>query len=137
MRPTLFIVTALAAALLVPVAAAQTVDPEFTKARAARNRALENGDAATFAHHTAERFIVSGGGRGELEDKAQRVARHTAQGPRPVYEDERIIPYGDDMVILSWRQKGQNGASRTMEVWVKEDGVWKCAAVQISRIDPR
>jgi hypothetical protein len=133
----LFTAAALGVLLYAPVVSGQTVDPEFTKARAARNRALENGDAATFAHHTAEKFIVSGGGRGDLEDKAQRVARHRAQGPRPAYEDERIIPYGDDMVILSWRQKGANGASRTMEVWVKEDGIWKCAAVQISRVEPR
>jgi hypothetical protein len=121
--------TSLAAA---QTAAVPKLDPEFLKARQARIDALSNGDAETFARYTSEKFIVIDGNPDEVQNKAQRIARHRAVGTQPPREDERIIPYNNDTVVLSWRQTGPNGAAnRILEVWVKEDGMWRCGVVQM------
>src|SRR6185436_6520661 len=100
-------------------ALAQKVDPEFIKARQARIQAMNTGDQAAFDRYTADDFFVVGG-TGVLESRAQRVARAnvTRQPPAP-YLDEKITPYGDDTVVLSWSTSGQGGGSRMLEVWVK------------------
>ena len=115
---------------------AQQIDPEFTKAREARNEALATGDKATLERYTADTFIVTGP-TGRVEDKAQRVGR----GDKPVgqntapREDETITPYGDDTIVLTWRQGNpRGGGMRFLEVWVEESGMWKAAAVQLTMI---
>jgi hypothetical protein len=113
---------------------AQKIDPEFLKARQARVQALDKGDQAALERYTADEFIVTGP-TGIVENKAQRVGR--ANKPQPqtaAFEDEKITPYGDDTVILTWRQSQGQGGARFLEVWVKEGGAWKVAAVQITPI---
>lgn len=136
MRATVsFAIAALIMCAAAP-ALAQKVDPEFLKARQARIQAMNQGDQAAFDRYTADAFFVVGG-TGTLESRAQRVARAnvTRQPPAP-YLDEKITPYGDDTVILSWRTSGQGGGSRMLEVWVKERGTWRTAAVQTTPIQP-
>jgi hypothetical protein len=98
---------------------------------------LNKGDQAAFERYTADEFIVTGP-TGNVENKAQRVARaNRAQQQPTAFEDEKVTPYGDDTVILTWRQSGQGGGgTRFLEVWVKERGMWKVAAVQITPIQP-
>jgi Domain of unknown function (DUF4440) len=118
-----------------PALAQNKVDPEFLKARQGRIEALNKGDQAAFERYTADEFIVTGP-TGAVENKAQRVARaNRAQQQPAAFEDEKITPYGDNTVILTWRQSGQGGGgTRFLEVWVKERGMWKVAAVQITPI---
>ena len=119
---------------------AQQIDPEFTKAREVRTEALATGDQAALERYTADAFIVTGP-TGRVEDKAQRVGR----GDKPVgqnpatLEDETITPYGDDTVVLTWRTSNPGGGGmRFLEVWVRERGTWKVAAVQLTSIrDPQ
>lgn len=131
------IASVLSALIIVPAAYAQRVDPEFLKARQARIDALSKGDQAAFERYTADEFIVAGPS-GTVENKAQRVARANRAQPQPdKFDDEKITPYGDDTVILTWRGGGGNGpGARFLEVWVKERGMWKVAAVQITPIQP-
>jgi hypothetical protein len=136
MRPAICLAAAVLVTLVTFSAAyAQRVDPEFLKARQARIQALDKGDQAAFERYTADEFIVTGP-TGNVENKAQRVARaNKAQPQTATFEDEKITPYGDDTVILTWRQsQGQGGGARFLEVWVKERGMWKVAAVQITPI---
>jgi hypothetical protein len=115
-------------------ASAQKLDPEFLKAREAREQALDKGDQTAFGRYTADDFFAVGG-TGVREDRAQRVARaNVARRAPAVYLDEKITLYGDNTVILSWRTNAQNGEARTMEVWIKEKGLWKVAAVQVTPI---
>jgi hypothetical protein len=132
-------VSCLAAALLITLVYisdgyAQKVDPEFVKARQARTQAIDKGDQATFERYTADEFIVTGP-TGNVENKEQRVGRANKPLPQSAtLEDEKITPYGDDTVILTWRQSQGQGGARFLEVWVKEQGSWKVAAVQITPI---
>lgn len=124
------ITTALIAFVLTPVLAAQAIDPEFRKAREARTTAIRTGDQATFDRLTADNFTATGP-TGVIENRTQRVGRAT----RPIVdsgspEEEKITAYGDDTVVLTWRQ----GATRFLEIWVKERGAWKVAAVQLTPI---
>jgi hypothetical protein len=111
---------------------AQTVDPEFTRARQARNDAIRTGDKATFDKYTAEKFMVVGP-TGAVETREQRVGRADKALPQnATLEEERITPYANgNVVILNWRQ----GTNRFIEVWAKENGSWKTAAVQITKIE--
>lgn len=111
---------------------AQTTDPEFQKARKARADAIRTGDQATFDRYTTENFTATGPS-GAIENRAQRVARATRAIPDngSALEEEKISPYGDT-IVLTWRQ----GMNRFLEVWVKDKGVWKVAAVQLTPIKP-
>jgi hypothetical protein len=129
-------VSALISLAIVPAAYPQRIDPGFLKARQARIEALSKGDKAAFERYTAEEFIVTGP-TGAVENKAQRVARADHAQPQPEkFDNEKMTPYGDDTVILTWSQPGQGGGTgaRFLEVWVKERGMWKVAAVQITPI---
>jgi hypothetical protein len=123
---------AFVAALAVASASAQTIDPEFTRARQTRNDAIRAGDKATFDKYTTEKFMVVGP-TGADETREQRVGR--ADKPLPgggTFEEEHITPYANgNVVILNWKQ----GTNRFIEVWAKENGIWKTAAVQITKIE--
>ena len=135
MRSALSLTTAVLITLAcVSHASAQKLDPAFLKARQERIDALSKGDKTAFERFTADEFIVTGP-TGAVENKAQRVGRADRPQPQPsTFEDEKMTPYGDDMVVLTWRQSQGQGAARFLEVWVKERGSWKVAAVQITPV---
>ena len=115
-------------------AAAQQPDPEFTKARQARADAIRTGDKATFDRLTTANFTATNPA-GVRESRAERVGRadkpQGGPGAPAALEEEMISVYGDT-VVLNWKA----GNNRFMEVWVKDRGTWKCAAVQITPIRP-
>ena len=128
-----FALVLLAAVVFAPLAAAQQVDPEFVKARQARSVAIQKGDKATFDRMTTANFLVVNAA-GVVETREQRVGR--ADKPLPGGggmggEEEKVSVYGDT-VVLNWKQ----GNNRFIEVWVKEGGTWKVAAVQMTPIAP-
>ena|SRR5437867_4723338 len=136
MRAALSLATTILMMSAAVPALAQKVDPEFLKARDARGQAMDKGDQAAFARYTADDFFVVGG-TGVLESRAQRVARaNVARQAQVPSLDEKITPYGDNTVILSWRTNNPTGGSRMLEVWVKQRGMWKVAAVQTTPIQP-
>lgn len=123
----------LAALAFAPAAAAQQPDPEFVKARQARSVAIQKGDKATFDRMTTANFLVVNAA-GVVETREQRVGR--ADKPLPGGggmggEEEKVSVYGDT-VVLNWKQ----GNNRFIEVWVKDAGQWKVAAVQMTPIAP-
>jgi hypothetical protein len=130
---TAYALVLFATLVFAPGAAAQQPDPEFVKARQARSVAIQKGDKATFDRMTTANFLVVNA-RGVVETREQRVGR--ADKPLPGGggtggEEEKVSVYGDT-VVLTWKQ----GNNRFIEVWVKEGGMWKVAAVQMTPIAP-
>lgn len=128
-------------AISASVASAQQIDPAFTKARAERTQAMRAGDKATFDKLTADTFIVTDP-TGRVENKAERGARvvppaNPPQGQPAPLMNEKIHPYNNgNAIVLTWQAQQQGQTAHFLEVWVKEGGQWKVAAVQISRPVP-
>lgn len=126
-------------AISASVASAQQIDPAFHKARQERTEALRVGDKATFDRLTAETFIVTDP-TGRVENKAERGGRVAppATPPPPAavppLANEKIHPYNNgNTIVLTWTAQQQGQTAHFLEVWVKEGGQWKVAAVQINR----
>ena len=103
------------------------------------------GDVAFLARTLAEDFIGIGP-RGFILTKDEWLARHKSGDLR--YEsfglDEvRIRVYGDAAVLtgresvkLKYRGEDQQAELRTTEIFVKRDGRWRLAGLQLSPIAP-
>lgn len=125
------------------VVSAQSVDPAFQKARQERNAAMRTGDMDAFNKYTTDNFLVVDP-TGRVENKQERGARVAAAknnpppaggGGQPQLLDEKIDVYGNS-VVLNWHAPGpQAREMHFTEVWVKQDGTWKCATAHIS-MDP-
>jgi len=113
---------------------AQSLDPAFQKARALRDNALYNGDVAIYERYTTDRFIVvDPTGIRLMEEQRARVieTKQHPLGPPPPRHDEKIDVYGG-MIILNWNQDAGGKPLDIMEIWIKENGTWKCAAAHAS-----
>jgi hypothetical protein len=66
---------------------------------------------------------------GIMMTKAERLAQFKAQKPTAFAPrtQERIVRYGDTYVA-----RFLSGGTWILEVWVREDGRWKAAAVQVT-----
>lgn len=127
--------------LSAPIVSAQSIDPAFQKAREERDQSIRAADVAVYDKYTTDNFIVvdQNGNVRTLADqnarfKAQSSRPPTAQAqtPPPAHMGEKIDVYGDT-IILNWAQmNNQGGTSRLTEVWVKQNGTWKCAAAHAS-----
>jgi len=107
--------------------------------------AERKGDVAFLAHTLAADFIGIGP-RGFMLTKDEWLARHKSGDLR--YEsfelDEvKIRVYGDAAVLtgrettkVKYRGQDQQGQFRTTEVFVKQDGRWRLAGLQLSPIAP-
>jgi ketosteroid isomerase-like protein len=121
---------------------AQSPEPAFLKAREERDQSIRTADAAVYNKYTTDKFIVVDQ-NGNVRNLADQDARFKAQAGRPPnaqaqpaapHMEEKIDVYGDT-VVLNWAQKNNQGAtSRFTEVWVKENGTWKCAAAHASAV---
>jgi ketosteroid isomerase-like protein len=131
--------------LSAPIVCAQSPEPAFTKAREERDQSIRAADAATYDKYTTDKFIVvdQNGNVRNLSDQnarfqaqAGRPPNAQAQQPQAPHMEEKIDVYGNT-VVLNWAQKNNQGAtSRFTEVWVKENGIWKCAAAHASLVAP-
>ena len=107
--------------------------------------AERKGDVAFLAHTLADDFVGIGP-RGFILTKDEWLARHKSGDLR--YEsfelDEvKIRVYGDAAVLtgrettkVKYRGQDQQGQFRTTEVFVKQDGRWRLAGLQLSPIAP-
>ncbi|HEY2066318.1 MAG TPA: DUF4440 domain-containing protein [Gemmatimonadaceae bacterium] len=107
------------------------------KASDARTEALRAGNAREWARYTTDDFTVTGT-HGTVTTKAQRIAEidgHPATGTPPTIADRRWREHGS-AVIETFSSTGSAGnATRIMSVWVRDGGLWKVAAVQLTAVD--
>jgi hypothetical protein len=111
---------------------------ELTKARAERGAAMAAGDRAVFDKLTTEQFYVVDP-TGRVENKAERGARVVPPtnpgrggGPAPLI-NEKVSLYNNDMAVATWDANQGGAVTHFMEIWVKDGGQWKCAAVSLNR----
>ena len=100
-----------------------------------RARAEREGDADAFARFTTDNFVLITA-RGELIDKTARVERVRSGAPRTeaVSGVERVRMFGGSVAIRTRLATRPDGQVRLTTVWVKEDGQWKVASTQVTRV---
>ena len=101
------------------------------RARAERER---DGDA--FARLTTDNFLLINT-RGEILDKAARVAQVREGQPRfeAVPTAERVRVFGDTAIRTRLAKRPDGTEVRFTTVWVREDGQWKVASTQSTRVE--
>ena len=121
------------------------MEENLEKLAQALTNAERKGDVAFLAHTLADDFVGIGP-RGFILTKDEWLARHKSGDLR--YEsfelDEvKIRVYGDAAVLtgrettkVKYRGQDQQGQFRTTEVFVKQDGRWRLAGLQLSPIAP-
>ena len=121
---------AAALALGVSSRGADQVPADLQEAIRLRGEAVAKKDAATWDRLTAADFTtVLEDGR--LQTKTERLAQLRREKPEPLPPkplQERFSTHGDTVIQ---RTQGQD-RSWIITVWVKDAGVWRVAAVQIT-----
>ena len=108
-------------------ATAQT-PAELRAAMGARDSAIANGDATTWDRLTASTFTVVQED-GVMMTRAERLAQFKTQKPT-AFEPrtrERVVRHGE-----AYLARYLSGGLWILELWVREDGRWKVAAVQVT-----
>lgn len=113
------------------------IDPELEAAMHERARSEREADVETFARLTTDDFVLVNT-RGQLLDKSARIAQ-VREGRQPRFEAisaaERVRMYGADTALRTRVATRPDGTQvRMMTVWVKQDGQWKVASTQVTRI---
>ena|SRR3989442_1106318 len=119
---------------LLPTGVAAQVPAELLEAMRARDLAVAKADVASWDRLTTEDFTVVTPD-GTMLTKAERLAQLKQQKPdtlRPVLQ-ERVTRYGDTAVRRIRRPSGA-GEVWIMDVWVKDAGRWRVAAVQVTGV---
>jgi ketosteroid isomerase-like protein len=118
---------------------AQTLDPTFDKARAARGAAITAGDREGFMRYTTDDFVYVTL-EGQVMTRDQRAAANQSNNERPArppLTDAKVRVYGDT-IITSGRGalsvRGIMQPVRVVQVWVKRDGDWKVAHAQDTHV---
>jgi hypothetical protein len=110
------------------VAVAQSVPSDLTAAIGARQAALATGDEQAWARYTTDDFRVINVD-GVVATKAERLAVIKGRkAPPPTPVEETVRTYGDAAIRTV---RAQNWVT---EVWVKQNGQWRVAAVSFSPI---
>ena len=119
--------TLVALGWIASVATAQT-PAVLRAAMGARDSAIAKVDAAAWDGLTASAFTVVQED-GVMMTKAERLTQFKAQKPTPFEPRtrERVVRYGDAYVA-----RYLSGGAWILELWVREDGRWKAAAVQVT-----
>ena len=120
-------VTLVALGLIASAATAQT-PADLRAAMGARDSAIANIDAAAWDRLTASAFTVVQED-GVMMTKAERLTQFKAQKPTPFEPRTRdhVVRYGDAYIA-----RYLTGGVWILELWVREDGRWKAAAVQVT-----
>ena len=140
MRTTLVAgLLAVAAVVVNPPAASGQGQPEkaLQDASATRVKAIASGDAEGWGKYTTDDFMVILAD-GNMKTKAQRMTEIKGTTTPPAGADTPADP--------KWRMYGPNTAISTQQatldgkptwitnVWVKQEGAWKVATVQLTNI---
>ena len=113
---------------LVPAPLAAQVPAELRDAIRARDEAIAKADASTWDRLTAPSFtVVAEDGR--MMTKAQRLAELRKQKSEPpvAATQEQFDRFGDAVV-----RRFRSGDLWVLDVWVREQGSWRVAAVQLT-----
>ena len=119
--------TVVALGLIASAATAQS-PADLRAAMGTRDSAIAKVDAAAWDRLTASTFTVVQED-GVMMTKAERLTQFKAQKPT-AFEPrtrERVVRYGDAYVA-----RYLSGGAWILEFWVREDGRWKTAAVQVT-----
>jgi Domain of unknown function (DUF4440) len=126
---------ALCLAVVLPIPGFGQSDPTLKKAVDARQAAQWAGNAEEWGKYTTDDFLVTGAD-GVVKTKQQRmteIAGHPITTPAPSPTDDKWRQYGTTAIRTS--SVVINGKpTRLTTVWVKQQGVWKVAAVQLTNI---
>ena len=127
-------VAALVALISTPTLSPAQVPPPADLRAAARARwdALSRADAATWDRLTADSFTVTFP-NGQVLTKADRIPQIKAQQPTQPQPFEREHYQS---VRNGFVHRYRSGDAAVMEVWTKERGAWRVAAVQVATVDP-
>lgn len=122
----------LSLAALSVLSPAQTPPEELREAMRTRLEAVWKKDAVTWARLTADEFTVVVP-EGRLLNKAERLAALKTEKPEPVHavEQEQIRVYGETAV-----HRFIDGHEWILEVWVRQNGVWRVVATQVNFARP-
>lgn len=117
-------------AIASPVWAQGQSPPDLRAAMGARDSALARVEATAWDRQTASTFTVVQED-GVMMTKAERLAQIRTQKPtafRPRIR-EHVARYGDAYVA-----RYLDDGKWILELWVREDGRWKVAAVQVTTV---
>ena len=128
-RTTVFAVLLLAA---LPALSKAQAPPQLRKAMHARLEAVWKKDAVTWARFTADEFTMVDP-EGTLMNKGERLAALKAEKPEPVHalRREEIRAYGGTVL-----HRFIDGHEWVLEVWVRQNGVWRVVAAQVNIAKP-
>src|SRR5262245_28996573 len=109
---------------------AAEIPADLQQAIRLRDEAVAKKDAPTWDRLTTSRFITVRP-EGKLMNKAERLAQLKAEKAqaRPKPKQEQFIRYGDTVL----RQLQEADGTLWIDVWVKEDEVWRVASGQGTR----
>ena len=126
---------ALCLAVVLPILGFGQSDPTLKKAVDARQAAQWAGNAEEWGKYTTDDFLVTGAD-GVVKTKQQRmtdIAGHPITTPAASPTDDKWRHYGTTAIRTS--SVVINGKpTRLTTVWVKQQGAWKVAAVQLTNI---
>jgi ketosteroid isomerase-like protein len=114
---------------------AQSVPADLQKAIEARGQTLRTADADAWGRLTTDDFVVINPD-GTVVTKKQRMEQIKASKPNPTpgkSSEQQTRVYGDAAVLTNL-QEGNQGPTRFTTVWVKQNGQWKVASVQQTRV---
>jgi len=126
---------ALYLAVVLPIAGFGQSDPALKKAADARQAAQWAGNAEEWGKYTTDDFLVTGAD-GVVKTKQQRmteIAGHPITTPATTPTDDKWRVYGTTAIRTS-AVAISGKPTRLTTVWVKEQGGWKVAAVQLTNV---
>ena len=118
--------------LFLPMEVHGEVPTELQIAMRERLEAVWKKDARTWARLTADEFTLVVP-EGTLMDKKQRLAALATEKPEPSHavRSEQTHVYGDTAV-----HRFVDGSEWVLEVWHRDNGVWRVVAAQVNFANP-
>ncbi len=109
------------------------IEKEVIKADRARQAALDKGDGEAWAKHMADECRWTALSTGEiLQDKAQRAADITKDGPREASKlSAEKFQIGETLVTQTGVYTTSSSTMHFARVWQKQDGQWIMVALYV------
>jgi len=109
-------------------------------AQAARSQAMRSGDGAGWGKYTTDDFMVIGAD-GVAKTKADRISEINASKPTSPDTSSSTTPdqtkwrmYGPSTAIATVETTVEGKPTMITSVWVKQQGIWKVATVQLTNV---
>ena len=108
-------------------------------AQTARSEAMRNGDGAGWGKYTTDDFVVIGADGG-VKAKTERISEINASkssppsAPAPAPSETKWRMYGPSTAIATIQTTVAGKPTMVTNVWVKQQGMWKVATVQLTNI---